>query len=102
MTEETTAWHAGNYYYNQRSVGIEHVGYASKPYTEAEYAASAKLVSYLTKKYGVAPDRAHIIGHEQIPNGTKIAESARPCMHLADGVRGEPRLRRRQSPHRPR
>ncbi|MDB4935279.1 MAG: hypothetical protein JWP87_2251 [Labilithrix sp.] len=79
VTEDTTAWHAGNYYFNQRSVGIEHVGYSSKPYTEAEYAASAKLVDYLAKKYGVARDRAHIIGHEQIPNGTRIAQSASPC-----------------------
>jgi hypothetical protein len=62
-----------------RSVGIEHVGYSSKPYTEAEYAASAKLVSYLAQKYGVARDRAHIIGHEQIPNGTRISQSAAPC-----------------------
>jgi N-acetyl-anhydromuramyl-L-alanine amidase AmpD len=80
VTEETTAWHAGNFYYNQRSVGIEHVGYASKPYTEAEYAASAKLVSYLTKKYGVAADRSHIIGHQQIPNGNQLSESAGPCL----------------------
>jgi MYXO-CTERM domain-containing protein len=79
LTEDTTAWHAGNYYFNQRSVGIEHVGYSSKPYTEAEYAASAKLVDYLAKKYGVAKDRAHIIGHEQIPNGTRISQSASPC-----------------------
>ena len=79
VTEDTTAWHAGNYYFNQRSIGIEHVGYSSKPYTEAEYAASAKLVDYLAKKYSVATDRAHIIGHEQIPNGTKISESAAPC-----------------------
>jgi N-acetyl-anhydromuramyl-L-alanine amidase AmpD len=79
VTEETTAWHAGNFFFNQRSVGIEHVGYASKPYTEAEYAASAKLVDYLAKKYSVARDRGHIIGHQQIPNGTRIAESAAPC-----------------------
>lgn len=79
VTEDTTAWHAGNYYFNQRSVGIEHVGYSSKPYTEAEYAASAKLVDYLAKKYGVTKDRAHVIGHEQIPNGTRISQSASPC-----------------------
>jgi len=80
VTEETTAWHAGNFHYNQRSIGIEHVGHASKPYTEAEYAASAKLVSYLTTKYGIAVDRSHIIGHQAIPNGTKIGESAGPCV----------------------
>ncbi|MBS2013746.1 MAG: N-acetylmuramoyl-L-alanine amidase [Deltaproteobacteria bacterium] len=79
VTEDTTAYHAGNFYFNQRSVGIEHVGYATKPFTEAEYAASAKLVDYLAKKYGVPKDRAHVIGHDQIPNGTKIAQSSAPC-----------------------
>lgn len=79
VTEDTTAYHAGNFYFNQRSVGIEHVGYATKPFSEAEYAASAKLVDYLAKKYGVAKDRAHIIGHDQIPNGSRIAQSSAPC-----------------------
>ena len=79
VTEETTAWHAGNFHFNQRSVGIEHVGYATKPFAEAEYAASAKLVDYLTKKYEVPRDRAHIIGHDQIPNGDRIAQSSAPC-----------------------
>jgi N-acetyl-anhydromuramyl-L-alanine amidase AmpD len=79
VTEATNAYHAGNYYYNQRSVGIEHVGYATQPYPEAQYAASAKLVDYLVKKYGVTKDRAHIIGHDQIPNGNAIGESAAAC-----------------------
>ncbi len=79
VTEETTAWHAGNSTYNKRSVGIEHVGYANKPFTEAEYAASAKLVDYLATKYNVARDRAHIIGHDQVPNGNKIDAASPPC-----------------------
>jgi N-acetyl-anhydromuramyl-L-alanine amidase AmpD len=79
VTEDTTAWHAGNFYFNQRSIGIEHVGYSTKPYTEAEYAASAKLVDHLAKKYAVPRDRAHVIGHDQIPNGTKISQSSAPC-----------------------
>lgn len=79
VSEDTTAYHAGNYYYNQRSVGIEHVGYATKPFPEAEYASSAKLVDYLAKKYNVPRDRAHIIGHDQIPNGNNIAQSSAPC-----------------------
>jgi N-acetyl-anhydromuramyl-L-alanine amidase AmpD len=77
--ETVTAWHAGNFHYNERSVGIEHVGYSTKPYTEKQYAKSATLVDYLTKKYSVAKDRAHIIGHDQVPNGTKISQSAAPC-----------------------
>ncbi len=79
VTEGTTAWHAGNFNFNQRSIGIEHVGYATKPFAEAEYAASAKLVDYLAEKYDIPRDRAHIIGHDQIPNGNKIAQSSPPC-----------------------
>ena len=79
VTEETTAWHGGNFDYNQRSIGIEHVGYATKPFAEAEYAASAKLVDHLAKKYGVPRDRTHIIGHDQIPNGERIASTSPPC-----------------------
>ena len=77
--ETDTAWHAGNFSYNQRSVGIEHVGYANKPYTNTQYAASALLVAHLTAKYNVPKDRAHIVGHDQIPNGNVIAEDAAAC-----------------------
>ncbi len=77
--EGDTAWHGGNWYYNQKSVGIEHVGYYQQSYPEAEYAASAALVKYLTTKYSIAKDRAHIIGHDQIPNGNVMAESSPAC-----------------------
>jgi MYXO-CTERM domain-containing protein len=80
IPESYTGWSVGNYYYNQRTVSIEHVGYSTKPYTEKQYAASAELVSYLEKKYKVAADRNHIIGHEQVPDGTNVAQSAAPCM----------------------
>jgi len=80
IPESYTGWSVGNYYYNQRTVSIEHVGYWTKPYTEAEYAASAKLVSYLASKHKVTKDRAHIIGHDQIPDGSNVAQSAGPCM----------------------
>jgi MYXO-CTERM domain-containing protein len=79
VPESYTAWHDGNYWYNQRSVGIEHVGYYHQTYPEAEYAASAKLVAYLTKKYDVPKDRDHIVGHDQIPNGNVMAQSSAPC-----------------------
>lgn len=79
VTEETTAWHAGNFNFNQRSVGIEHVGYATKPFPEPLYASSAKLTDYLANKYQVPKDRAHIIGHDQVPNGNRIAQGSPPC-----------------------
>ncbi|HEX7665909.1 MAG TPA: peptidoglycan recognition family protein, partial [Polyangiaceae bacterium] len=79
VPESYTAYHAGNYYYNQRTVGIEHVGYFDQPYPAVQYAASAKLVNYLTAKYTVTVDRAHIIGHDQVPDGDVISESSAPC-----------------------
>lgn len=79
VEESVTAWHAGNFHYNQRSIGIEHVGYSTKPYPEAQYTASVALVSHLAKKYGVAIDRSHVIGHDQIPDGSVISASSAPC-----------------------
>jgi N-acetyl-anhydromuramyl-L-alanine amidase AmpD len=79
VPESYTAWHSGNAYYNARSVGIEHVGYAAKPFTDKQYAASAELVKYLRAKYTVAADRAHIIGHDQVPDGPVIGETSAPC-----------------------
>lgn len=63
------AWHAGNWYVNAKSIGIEHEGFAAKGtwYTEAMYRSSAKLVGYLAHKYSIPLDRAHIIGHDNVP-----------------------------------
>jgi len=80
IPESYTGWHDGNYFYNQRSVGIEHVGYFQQPYPTVQYDASAGLVKYLTAKYNVAKDRAHIIGHDQVPNGNVISQSAPACV----------------------
>jgi hypothetical protein len=77
--EGDTAWHAGNWNYNQLSVGIEHVGYYNQSYPEVQYAASAELVKYLTGKFNVAKDRAHIVGHDQVPNGNVMPEDSAAC-----------------------
>lgn len=64
------AWHAGNWYTNMHSIGIEHEGFAAAGatwYTEAMYNSSAKLVRYLADKYHIPLDRQHIIGHEEVP-----------------------------------
>jgi hypothetical protein len=62
-------WHAGNWYVNAHSIGLEHEGFAASGdwYTEAMYRTSAALVRHLTAKYGIPRDRGHIIGHDQIP-----------------------------------
>ncbi|GAB3819885.1 N-acetylmuramoyl-L-alanine amidase [Kribbella italica] len=67
---DDVAWHAGNWYVNMHSIGIEHEGFAAQGatwYTEALYRNSARLVKYLAKKNNIPLDRAHIIGHDQVP-----------------------------------
>ncbi|MEV4753885.1 peptidoglycan recognition family protein [Micromonospora sp. NPDC049559] len=63
------AWHAGNWYVNAKSVGLEHEGFAAQGtwYTEAMYRSSAKLVRYLALRLGIPLDRQHIIGHDNVP-----------------------------------
>ncbi|MEV1177984.1 N-acetylmuramoyl-L-alanine amidase, partial [Nonomuraea sp. NPDC049784] len=72
------AWHAGNWDVNTRSIGIEHEGYLAKGgtwYTEAMYRSSAKLVKYLAGKYDIPLNRAHILGHDNVPGTTPKAVS---------------------------
>ncbi|TDE34895.1 N-acetylmuramoyl-L-alanine amidase [Nonomuraea mesophila] len=67
------AWHAGNWDVNTRSIGIEHEGYLAKGgawYTEAMYRASARLVRFLAAKHDIPLDRAHILGHDNVPGTT--------------------------------
>ncbi|WP_181808233.1 peptidoglycan recognition protein family protein, partial [Streptomyces shenzhenensis] len=64
------AWHAGNKYTNDHSIGIEHEGYALQDgswYTEQEYQSSVALVGYLAQQFGIPLDREHIIGHDGVP-----------------------------------
>jgi len=70
--EADIAWHAGNWSYNEQSVGIEHEGYASDPdsYPETMYAASALLTRYLTDKYAIPRTRDYVIGHVEVPGAT--------------------------------
>ncbi|MEW5851521.1 MAG: N-acetylmuramoyl-L-alanine amidase [Myxococcota bacterium] len=73
VNEGNTAWHAGNFTYNQRSIGIEHEGFVGQPevwYTPEMYAASAALVADICDRYGIPKDRGHIIGHVEVPGST--------------------------------
>ncbi|MFD9004996.1 N-acetylmuramoyl-L-alanine amidase [Streptomyces sp. NPDC059582] len=79
------AWHAGNWYVNAKSVGLEHEGFLASPdawYTEAMYRSSARLVKYLARKYDIPLDRQHILGHENVPGPTT---STIPGMHTDPG-----------------
>jgi N-acetyl-anhydromuramyl-L-alanine amidase AmpD len=70
VADKDLAFHAGNYWFNMHSIGIEHEGYAAHGatwYTQVQYENTAELVKYLAAKYDVKLDREHIIGHDNVP-----------------------------------
>ncbi|HVY46231.1 MAG TPA: peptidoglycan recognition family protein, partial [Minicystis sp.] len=85
--EADTAWHAGNWYYNSRMVGIEHVGVAADDaYQTPMYEKSAELVRSIASRNGLGPngdgthlDRSVLVGHQEVPDGDVIPESSPPC-----------------------
>lgn len=86
VDNKDVGWHAGNWYVNMHSIGLEHEGYmveGASWYTEKLYRASAKLTKYLAKKYDIPLDRAHIIGHEEIPGLTPARQKS---MHEDPGA----------------
>ena len=70
VSEKDIAWHAGNWSYNQSSIGIEHEGYSNNPawFTDTMFRSSAQLTAYLANKYQIPIDRQHIIGHNEVPD----------------------------------
>ena len=71
VAEKDIAWHAGNWDYNTRAIGIEHEGFAYvQPtwYTTTMYNESAKLIASICSRWGVPMDRQHVIGHYQVPD----------------------------------
>ena len=73
LWEEDIGWHAGNWSYNERSIGIEHEGYVDDPdlwYTEEMYRSSAILVADIISRTAVTLDRDHIVGHVEVPGAT--------------------------------
>lgn len=69
VREHDIAWHAGNWDYNTRSIGIEHEGWVDEPkwFTDEMYQASAKLTASICNRYSIPKDRDHIIGHVEVP-----------------------------------
>jgi len=83
---ENVPWHAGNWYFNSHSIGIEHSGFAVEGatwYSEQMYQASAKLVKYLAERYDIPLDRQHILGHDDLPG---LAPSNHTRMHWDPGA----------------
>lgn len=69
IRELDVAFHAGNREVNERSVGIEHEGFVERAssFTDAMYAASARLTAGVCTRYGIPVDREHIVGHSEVP-----------------------------------
>lgn len=94
VREKDIAWHAGNWTYNTQSIGIEHEGFIDDAgwFTDAMYRASAALTRNLTTKYGIPRDRAHIIGHVEVPGATHTDPGPNwnwtYYMQLVNGVTG--------------
>lgn len=73
LHEKDIAFQNGNYWYNTRSIGIEHAGFDATGYqwyNAAEYLGSAKLVAYLLKKYHIPLDHDHVMAHGTTPAPT--------------------------------
>src|SRR5215472_11548602 len=73
LHEKDVAFQNGNFWYNQRTIGIEHVGVDATGYqwyNATEYLGSAKLVAYLLTKYGIPLDHEHVMSHGTTPAPT--------------------------------
>ncbi|WP_431042065.1 N-acetylmuramoyl-L-alanine amidase [Streptomyces sp. P1-3] len=72
VREKDIAWHAGNWTYNTRSIGIEHEGWVDKPeyFTDVMYRQSARLTAAICTRHGIPRTRSRIIGHNEVPGST--------------------------------
>ena len=73
LTPQDVGWHAGNWYVNSHSIGLEHEGFAPQGaewFSEPMYRSSARLVRYLAKTYDIPLDMQHVFGHDQVPATT--------------------------------
>jgi N-acetyl-anhydromuramyl-L-alanine amidase AmpD len=67
VAEKDTAWHVRSA--NPYTIGIEHEGFVDQPswFTDAMYRASAALTKNIAERRGIPKDRAHIVGHNEVP-----------------------------------
>jgi hypothetical protein len=67
VRNEDIAWHAGNWRFNKKGLGIEHAGYASERWTDSMYHSSAKLSAYLCRRFNIPVWPRYIRGHRWVP-----------------------------------
>ncbi|HEV7923507.1 MAG TPA: N-acetylmuramoyl-L-alanine amidase [Thermoanaerobaculia bacterium] len=78
VSEANTAYHCGNLSYNRASIGIELEGWADGSpaddfswQTTAQWNSLEALVNCLRGAYGIPLDRAHLFGHNQVPDAAQ-------------------------------
>ena len=79
IPESYMGWHAGNSCWNNRSIGIEHVGYAANPYDIKLYQKSVELIQNILTRHSIPIDRDHVIGHHQVPNPNTLGQCVPAC-----------------------
>jgi len=86
VPERAIAWHAGNWSYNEQSIGIEHAGYTyTGGFPDRLYEASAQLTAAVLRRYAIAPDRAHVIGHNEVPDPLSASRFGGASHHTDPG-----------------
>lgn len=65
VREGDTAFHAGEFLINQRSIGIEHEDLGVDDFTELEYQTSAALIRDICLRYNLPISRATIHPHKE-------------------------------------
>lgn len=66
VNESDTAWHAGDFTANLRSVGIEWEGGPGRDFTDAQYATGARLHRDLAGRHRIPLDAQHVRPHRAI------------------------------------
>jgi N-acetyl-anhydromuramyl-L-alanine amidase AmpD len=72
VAEGDTAWHSGNAWFNQHSIGIEfELDHVTNPtFTTEQYYAGASLACAISARQGIPLNRQHVIGHNEVPRST--------------------------------
>lgn len=66
VAEENTAYHAGDFPTNQRTIGIEHSAAPGRSPSEATYETSGQRVAYYAKKYGFEVNNQTVRSHSTV------------------------------------
>ena len=94
VDEGSTAWHAGNWAMNLRSIGIEHLNSTGAPnwdVADETEERSAALVADICMRHGIPCDRSHILKHGEVsatacPGGLDIDKIVRRANEIMGGA----------------